>query len=153
VAVGWVVLVFVTAAIGAAASLQASDFYATLVRPDWAPPAAVFGPVWTVLYLMMAIASVLAWRSPGPGKGRAMALFTVQLALNGLWSWLFFAFHLGAMALVDIVLLWLLVVATTVAFWRLRPLAGALLVPYLLWISFAAALNLAVWRLNPVLLG
>jgi tryptophan-rich sensory protein len=152
-AVGWLVLVFATAAIGAGASMEAGEFYATLARPGWAPPASVFGPVWSVLYLMMAIAAVLAWRSRREGKARALALFAVQLALNGLWSWLFFAFHLGALAFVDIVLLWLLVVATVMAFWRLRPLAGALLLPYLAWISFAAALNFAVWRLNPVLLG
>jgi tryptophan-rich sensory protein len=152
-AAGWFVLVVVVAAIGAAASVDAGDFYATLARPAWAPPASVFGPAWTVLYLMMAIAAVLAWRAQGPGKSVAMALFAMQLAFNGLWSWLFFGFHLGALALIDIALLWLVVLATIRAFWRLRPLAGALLVPYLLWISFAAALNFAVWRMNPGLLG
>jgi tryptophan-rich sensory protein len=80
-------------------------------------------------------------------------LFGVQLALNALWSWLFFAWHRGGLALADIVLLWLAIVATAVAFWRLRPLAGALLLPYLLWVGFATALNFAVWRLNPQLLG
>jgi tryptophan-rich sensory protein len=152
-AVGWFALVLAVAAIGAAASAEAGDFYASLARPPWAPPASVFGPVWTVLYLMMAIAAVLAWRAPGPGKAIALGLFTLQLALNGLWSWLFFAFHLGALSLADISMLWLLVVATIAAFWRLRPLAGMLLLPYLAWISFAAALNFAVWRMNPALLG
>jgi tryptophan-rich sensory protein len=82
----------------------------------------------------------------------ALALFFVQLALNALWSWLFFAWHRGGLALADIVVLWAAIVATLVAFWRIRPLSGALLVPYLLWVSFATALNLAVWRLNPQLL-
>jgi tryptophan-rich sensory protein len=80
-------------------------------------------------------------------------LFLVQLALNALWSWLFFAWHRGALAFDDIVVLLVLVAATTLAYWRLRPLAGALLVPYLLWVGFACALNFAVWRLNPQALG
>jgi tryptophan-rich sensory protein len=77
----------------------------------------------------------------------------VQLALNALWSWLFFGWHRGALAFADILVLWTLIVATSVAFWRIKPLAGVLLVPYLLWVSFASALNYAVWQLNPQVLG
>jgi tryptophan-rich sensory protein len=80
-------------------------------------------------------------------------LFLVQLALNALWSWLFFGWHRGALALADILLLWALIVATLISFWRIRPLAGALLVPYLLWVSFASVLNYSVWQLNPGVLG
>jgi tryptophan-rich sensory protein len=80
-------------------------------------------------------------------------LFLVQLALNALWSWLFFGWHRGGLAIADIVVLWALIVATVIAFWRTRPLAGVLLVPYLLWVSFASALNYWVWQLNPQVLG
>lgn len=151
---GWLVLCFLAAGVGAVASVQAPQFYGQLSQPAWAPPASVFGPVWTALYALMGVAAWLVWRQgPGPGRAPALRLFVVQLALNALWSWLFFAWHLGAWALVDIALLWLLIVATLVHFWRLQPLAGLLLVPYLAWVGFAAALNLAVWRLNPQLLG
>lgn len=152
--VGWLIVVFVAAAIGAVASAKAGAFYSQLVRPDWAPPASLFGPVWTVLYALMGIAAWLAWRERGfRGARIALGLFLVQLALNALWSWLFFGWHLGAWAFADIVVLWVLIVATVIAFWRIRPLAGVLLVPYLLWVGFAAFLNHAVWRLNPLLLG
>ena len=151
---GWLVASFIAAAIGAAASIQAGAFYARLVRPDWAPPANVFGPVWTVLYILMGLAAWLVWREGGFRARRlALSLFLVQLAVNALWSWLFFGWHLGALAFADIVLLWGLLVATLVAFWRVRPVAGALLVPYLLWVSFATALSYSVWQHNPQLLG
>lgn len=150
----WLVVSFIAAAIGGAASIQAGSFYTELVRPDWAPPPAVFGPVWTVLYALMGIAAWLVWRVGGFRAARsALTLFLVQLVFNALWSWLFFAWQRGALAFADILLLWVLIVATVIAFWRIRALAGALLVPYLLWVSFAAALNYSVWRLNPQVLG
>ncbi len=150
----WLGSSFVAAAIGAAASVHARAFYGQLVQPGWAPPGWLFGPVWTVLYALMGTAAWLVWRAGGWGAHRpALVLFILQLTLNALWSWLFFGWHLGAAALVDIVALWLLIVATTVAFWRVRPLAGGLLLPYLGWVTFATALNVAVWRLNPALLG
>lgn len=152
--IGWLAVCFVAAAIGALASIQAGSFYLSLVRPAWAPPASVFGPVWTVLYAAMAIAAWLVWREGGFRRARsALMLFLAQLALNAVWSWLFFAWHLGALAFFDILLLWILIVATLIAFWRIRPLAGALLIPYLLWVSFAAVLNYTVWQLNPTVLG
>lgn len=151
---GWLLVTAVAAAIGAAASMQAGSFYADLVRPDWAPPAQVFSPVWTVLYLLMAVAAWLVWRISGWRSARtALTLYLVQLAFNALWSWLFFGWRMGAAAFAGIVLLWLLIAVTTVAFWRIRPLAGALLLPYLAWVSFAAFLNYSVWQLNPALLG
>jgi len=102
----------------------------------------------------MGIAAWLVWRTGGFRANRsALTLFLVQLAVNALWSWLFFAWHRGGLAFADIVLLWLLIVATFVSFWRVSPLAGALLIPYLLWVSFAAALNFSVWQLNPQVLG
>ena len=155
--VGWLLVSFAAAAIGAVASANAGDFYGQLARPGWAPPASLFGPVWTVLYLMMGIAAWLVWwerrRAGARGMGGALSLFVVQLAANALWTWLFFAWRRGALASAEIVLLWILVAATIVAFWRIRLLAGALLVPYLLWVSYATALTIAVWRMNPRILG
>jgi translocator protein len=151
---GWLVITFVAAAIGAAASVEAASFYRMLVQPEWAPPSWLFGPVWTALYALMGVAAWLVWRADGSRGARgALTLFLFQLALNALWSWLFFGWHRGALAFADIVLLWFLIVATVIAFWRLRALAGVLLLPYLLWVSFAAALNYVVWRLNPHMLG
>ena len=152
--VGWLVVTFVAAAIGGAASVNAGSFYTQLVLPEWAPPAWIFGPVWTVLYVAMGIAAWLIWRADGFRAVRgALTLFLAQLALNALWSWLFFGWHHGALAFADILLLWVLIIATLIAFWRVRALAGWLLVPYLLWVSFASALNYAVWQLNPQSLG
>ena len=152
--VGWFVVSFAASVVGAVASIQAKSFYGQLVQPSWAPPSSVFGPVWSVLYALMAIAAWLVWRSGGLRANRtALSLFVAQLALNALWSWLFFAWHRGAWAFADILVLWALIVATLVSFWRVRPLAGALLIPYLLWVSFASALNYSVWQLNPQILG
>lgn len=150
----WTGLTVVTAAVGAAATVDAGAFYGQLVQPAWAPPSWLFGPVWTVLYLAMGIAAWLVWRTPEPGRVRpALALFLVQLVLNGLWSWLFFGWRLGGWAFADIVILWFLIVATGIAFWRVRRAAGWLLLPYLLWVSFALVLNYTMWQLNPDLLG
>ncbi|AVS72976.1 TspO/MBR family protein [Paracidovorax cattleyae] len=151
---GWLLLCFIAAGVGSVASVQAPQFYAQLVQPPWPPPPGVFGPVWSVLYTLMGIAAWLVWREPaGAARRHALALFCVQLAVNALWSWLFFQWHLGAWALADIALLGACVAATFVAFLRLRPLAGLLLLPYLAWISFAAALSYTLWRMNPGLLG
>lgn len=151
---GWLLLAFVAAAIGAVASVSASTFYGQLVQPSWAPPASVFGPVWSVLYGLMGLAAWCVWREGGFAmQRRALSLFLIQLGINALWSWLFFAWHQGALAMADIALLWGLIVATLVAFWQVRPIAGLLLLPYLLWVSFAAALNYSVWQLNPQVLG
>ncbi len=150
----WLALCFLAAGIGASASVQAGAFYAELVRPDWAPPATLFGPVWTLLYAMMGVAAWLVWRRRDIRAVRiALAFFVLQLALNALWSWLFFGWRLGALSFFDIVLLWALIVTTLALFWRVRPLAGWLLVPYLAWVSFAAILNHRLWQLNPSLLA
>jgi translocator protein len=152
--VGWMTVSYGAAAIGAAASVAAGSFYASLVRPGFAPPASLFGPVWSLLYTLMGIAAWLVWRRRGFRGARAgLTLFLVQLAANALWSWLFFGWRQGRLAFVDILLLWILILATTVAFWRASRLAGALLIPYLLWVTFAAFLNYSVWQLNPQALG
>ena len=151
---GWLVLTFAAAAAGAQGSMSAQSLYDQLVQPAWAPPPWVFGPVWSILYAMMAIAAWLVWRSAELRVVRVpLALFVVQLLLNALWSWLFFAWSLGGWAFADILLLWVLIISTLIAFWRIRPVAGLMLVPYLLWVGFAAVLNLVLWQLNPDVLG
>jgi tryptophan-rich sensory protein len=148
--VGWATLTFVAAALGAIASARAPEFYAQLALPSWAPPAAVFGPVWTLLYLAMALAAWLVWRGHAIVAARgALTLFVAQLAANALLSWLFFAWHLGALAFAEVLALWALILATVVAFWRLNTIAALMLVPYLVWVTFASALTFAVWQLNP----
>jgi len=152
--VGWLVVSFVASGVGAIASIQAKSFYSQLIQPEWAPPPGIFGPVWTTLYTLMGISAWLVWRSAGFRANRlALSLFLLQLAFNALWSWLFFAWHLGALALADVIVLWILIVATLASFWRVRPIAGVLLVPYLLWVSFASVLNFSLWQLNPQILG
>lgn len=149
----WLAITFVASALGAIASMDAPAFYGQLVKPDWAPPAMVFGPVWTVLYLLMGIAAWLVWRErPSQRVDGALGLYIVQLVANAMWSWLFFRWHQGAWAFADVLLLWALVAATTAAFWRIRRLAGLLLLPYLAWVSFASALTWAIWQRNPSLL-
>lgn len=152
--VGWLAASYITSAIGAAASIQAGSFYSEMLRPDWAPPGWLFGPVWIALYTLMGIAAWLVWRKAGFGAARfALTLFLVQLVFNAAWSWLFFGWRLGGAAFVDIILLLAMIAVMLTAFWRKSQLAGALLVPYLLWVSFAAVLNYSVWQLNPRLLG
>ncbi|NJO12329.1 MAG: tryptophan-rich sensory protein [Gammaproteobacteria bacterium] len=147
---GWLVLTFGTAAIGAIASATAGEFYAQLTRPGWAPPGWLFAPVWTALYVMMAISAWLVWQANGfAGARSALTLFIVQLAANALWTWLFFVWHQGAFAFAEVLLLWCLIAATIALFWQVSVLAAVLLIPYLLWVTFASALTFSTWRLNP----
>ena len=144
----WLAVVFAAAGLGAIASIDASSFYGQLNRPPWSPPAAVFGPVWSALYALMGIAVWLVWRRSEDTQ-RALRLFIGQLAANALWSWLFFAWHHGALAFIDALLLLVLIAATIVSFWRLNRVAAVLLVPYILWVGFASVLTWAVWHRNP----
>lgn len=127
------------------------SWYAGLAKPAWTPPSWVFGPVWVTLYVVMGVAAFVVWRRGlgAPGVRLALALFVAQLVLNAAWSGLFFGLRSPLAGLVDIVALALLIVATTVAFARVAPLAAWLLAPYLAWVGFATALNFAIWRLNP----
>lgn len=148
------VVAFTAAAFGAIASIQAPEFYLSLARPSWAPPPWLFGPVWTLLYSMMAIAAWLVWKESGWTRARhALSLYVIQLALNGLWTWLYFTWRLGAVALFEISVLWLLIAFTAHLFWRHKAIAGILLLPYLAWVGFAGALTLSTWQLNPDILG
>ena len=145
---GWIALAFLAALPGGAAVATASE-YQTLAQPSWAPPSWLFGPVWTVLYVLMGVAAWMVWKEGGFSSAQiALGLFIAQLVLNAIWTPLFFGAGLRGWAFLDIVLLALAIGATILAFWKVRPLAGALLVPYLAWVLFASVLNFAIWRLN-----
>jgi benzodiazapine receptor len=146
----WMAVCFAVAGIGARWNVtEIPGWYRQLRRPSFAPPNWVFGPVWSALYLLMAIA---AWRisvqPASPARTLALGLFVGQLALNLAWSYLFFRRHAIAGALGEILLLWAAIGVTTVVFGRINPLAGWLMLPYLAWVSFASVLNGAFWRLN-----
>ena len=146
---GVLVLIFTFGAAGIGSRFPPSTWYATLSKPAWNPPNWLFGPVWGILYLLMAIAAWLVWRHVGqPGAALALGLYALQLALNAAWSWIFFGRHQLGMALIEILALLLAILATLIAFWRVEPLSGYLLLPYLLWVAFASVLNLTLWRLN-----
>jgi benzodiazapine receptor len=149
----FLVLSFVTAGVGAVASVSAKDFYGQLVQPSWAPPGWLFGPVWTTLFILMAVAAWLIWRRRADTQVRlALTVYGVQLAFNALWTWLFFAWQQGDWALVEIALLWSLIAITINRFWAIHRVAALLLLPYLAWVSFAAALNFSLLQLNPLAL-
>ncbi len=143
-------LAYGAAALGAWSSFDGvSTWYPTLVRPSWNPPSWVFGPVWTFLYTAMAVAAWLVWRRGGWAAQRGpLTLYFVQLTLNAAWSWLFFGLRRPGLAFAEIVVLWLAIAATIYLFQRVSTLAAGLLVPYILWVSFAAVLNFTLWRLN-----
>lgn len=126
------------------------EWYPTLAKPSFTPPSWLFGPVWTLLYTLMAIAAWLVWRRAGQAHvALPLALFAVQLVLNFAWSWLFFGLRRPDLGLADIVLLWVAILGTMIAFWRVSTVAGVLFIPYLLWVSLATALNYSLWKLNP----
>lgn len=135
------------------ASRTSADFYAILDKPTWAPPPWLFAPAWGLLYLLMAIAAFRVWRGAGLSAARgALTLYVGQLVLNALWTWLFFVWRDGPWAIAEVVTLWGAILLNMVAFWRHDRLAGALLIPYLGWVSFATALTISVWQRNPSLL-
>lgn len=124
-------------------------WYATLLKPSWNPPAWVFAPTWTLLYILMALAAWLVWREGGwRAQGRPLGLFLVQLFLNALWTPLFFGLHWPGGALADILVLWAVLAITLLSFGRVNTLACLLLMPYLAWVTFATLLNFTIWRLN-----
>jgi tryptophan-rich sensory protein len=144
----WLGLCFLAAWIGS--RFQPGEWYQHLVKPFLTPPSWIFGPVWTILYIMMGVAAWLVWqRYSFAGAAWPLSLFIGQLALNALWSYLFFGLKNPGLAFLDIVALWLALLTTFIVFWQYFPPAGQLLFPYLLWVTFAAYLNLQFWRLNP----
>lgn len=143
----WLVVTFGAAAVGT--RFLPDEWYRALRKPGWNPPNWLFAPVWTALYLMMAAAVWLVWRQHGVAKAIVpLSFFVLQLALNAMWSWLFFGRHEIRAALIDLGFLWAAILVTTVLFWGREPLAGVLLLPYLAWVSFAGVLNATIWRLN-----
>ena len=145
--VGWLAISFAAAVIGS--RFMPGEWYAALAKPAWNPPNCLFGPVWTVLYILMGVAAWLVWRRAGfGGASAALSLFIVQLVLNALWSYLFFGQQRLDFALWDIIALLATILVVTLLFWRLDRVAGALMLPYLAWVGFASILNFVLWRLN-----
>lgn len=148
VLIGFLLLSFFAAAVGAI--YPPGEWYAGLVKPSWNPPNWVFGPVWTVLYFCIGLSGWLVWRRSGwRSAAPALVVYALQLILNAAWSWLFFGLHRPGLAFAEIVVLWIGILATVLMFKRLSRPAAWLLLPYLCWVGFAAALNLALWQLNP----
>jgi translocator protein len=144
---GWLALSFAAAFAGS--RFMPGEWYASLAKPAWNPPSAVFAPVWTLLYAMMGIAAWLVWRQAGFREAALpLSLFLIQLVLNALWSYLFFGLHRPDLALLDIVTLWVAILVVLILFWRVAVPAGILLLPYLCWVGFASFLNFTLWRLN-----
>lgn len=133
---------------GLATGTAVKGWYAEMAKPSWNPPNWIFGPVWTVLYLMMGSAFALVWQASSKAKNKAMLLFGIQFALNLLWSILFFGFARIDLALIEILLLWLMIFFTILSFYRIKALAAYLLIPYLAWVSFASFLNYTLYTLN-----
>lgn len=151
---GWFAWVAVSLAAGQVGSMlsnvQESQFYQQLQQPSWAPPSSVFAPVWITLYVLMGTAAWLVWRERGfAGARLPLGLFLVHLLFNAAWTGIFFGLEAPGLAFFEIVLLWAMLAALVVMFSRIQVLAGVLLVPYILWVSFAAILNFTLWRLNP----
>lgn len=144
---GWLVASLAAGWIGS--QFMPGARYQGLAKPAWTPPSGVFAPVWTVLYVLMAVAAWLVWRRAGfKGAGVSLSLFLAQLVLNALWSYLFFGMHRADLAFLEIVVLWAVILCVVVLFWRQAPVAGALMLPYLAWVAFASCLNFALWQMN-----
>jgi len=145
--IGWIVLTFMAPLAGFRARPDA--WFSRLNKPAWNPPSWVFGPVWTMLYLLMAIAAWIVWTHGGwRGQALPLGLYIVQLFLNAIWTPLFFGAHRLGLAFLDVAVLWLAILATVIAFANVTVVAGCLLLPYLAWVGFASILNFRIWRLN-----
>lgn len=143
----WLLLTFGVAYLSS--QFEPGEWYKTISKPSWTPPGWVFGPVWSLLYLSMGISAWLVWRKRASGAVKLpLSIYLVQLIVNGLWFWFFFGRQMIGAALIDLLILVFVVSINLVLFLRVDRKAGVLLVPYLLWISFAAVLNFQIWRLN-----
>lgn len=147
--IGFVGICFLAASPGA--MFRPGEWYERLAKPKWRPPNWLFGPAWTILYLMIAISGWLVWRQAGfIAAPFPLAVYFVSLLFNATWSVFFFGLHRPNLAFLDVVLLWVSIVATIVLFYPVEQYSASLLLPYLFWVTFAAALNLAIWRMNRV---
>lgn len=145
----FILIVFASAGLGGwFTSLGVGDWYQSLHKPAWTPPGWLFGPVWTVLYVLIAISGALIWQQPSALRRKALGAWIVQMVFNVLWSACFFSLKQPGLAVLDIAALWLAILATMIWSKPLSAPACWLLLPYLGWVSFAAALNIAIWRLN-----
>ncbi|MDZ7715530.1 MAG: TspO/MBR family protein [Balneolaceae bacterium] len=144
---GWLLLCFSAGAIGA--YFEPGMWYELLAKPAWTPPNWVFPVVWPILYVCMGVAAWMIWKEFTFEKAQyELRWFFVQLGLNAAWSWLFFGQHNIGIALAEIIMLWVAICFTMMLFWRRNIRAGYLMVPYLLWVSYALALNYSIWQLN-----
>lgn len=144
---GWLLLTLLAGAFGS--QFQPGEWYADLQKPTWTPPSWLFGPVWTALYVTIGLAAWIVWRNHGfRGAAWALGLYIFHLILNGAWSWLFFGLERPGYALAEIVVLWISIQVMILLFFRRSVTAGWLLIPYLGWVTFAMALNFALWRMN-----
>lgn len=124
-------------------------WYSTIIKPSWNPPSWIFGPVWTMLYALMGTAGAMIWNQKNlPGAKLALFVYGAQLVLNALWSMIFFGLKNPGLAFLEIIILLLMILVTTILFWKINPVAGALMIPYILWVSFATYLNYTIWQLN-----
>jgi tryptophan-rich sensory protein len=145
---GFIAACFTTAFIGSL--FRPGDWYEQLAKPSWRPPNRLFAPVWAVLYFLIAVSGWLIWRQAGfVGAALPLAAYSVQLILNAAWSPIFFGLHRPDLALFDIIMLWLFIAVTVLLFYPICPGSALLLLPYFGWVTFATALNFAIWRLNP----
>jgi|SRR5271157_327830 len=129
-------------------NLSVDSWYPSLAKPPWTPSGATIGSVWTILYSFMGIAAWIVWRRGSGGRQRPLAIYALQLLLNAGWSALFFGLRSPGLALLEIGILWLAILATSVTFWKVSKLAGVLMVPYLIWVGFAGVLNALIWKMN-----
>ncbi len=144
---GWLLLCFSAAGLGG--FFMPGEWYSQLEKPAWNPPNWIFGPVWTALYAMMGVAAWLVWRRGGfAAQRKTLGWFLIQLGLNALWTPLFFGLKNSALAFAEIVLLWFAILGTARVFWKTHRAAGAMLIPYLAWVTFATVLNFTLWQLN-----
>lgn len=143
---GWIAISFAAAAFGSL--FPAQPYYSQLIKPEWAPPPSVFGPVWTLLYLLMGIAAWLVWKARDASSRSALTVFLIQLVLNAAWSWVFFGLRAPGAAMIEIAALLVAIVVTTILFWNVHRVAGLLMTPYFAWVCFAAVLNYRLWILN-----
>jgi benzodiazapine receptor len=147
VLMGFVGICFLAAT--TSAMFRPGDWYEQLRKPAWRPPNWLFPPAWTLLYLTIAVSGWLVWRTSGfAGAAFPFAIYLVQLILNASWSPIFFGMRRPDLAFIEVVMLWLSIIATIAAFHRVNAVAAYVLLPYLAWVTFAAALNLTIWRLN-----
>jgi translocator protein len=145
-----VLIPLITGSISGLANVgNVNEWYFNLIKPSFNPPSYLFGPVWTILYILMGISLYLVWKSPlGKIRKQALIIFSIQMFLNFIWTFIFFYFKQTGLALVDIILLWVLIIAMILVFKRINKTAAFIQIPYLLWVSFATVLNASIWMLN-----